>query len=183
MGTLALLVLLMLVGNSRRAKPHADNVHLPPATTNADAAAAAAAQAAAELARKAAATNHPADHAAASTAADAAKILSEHAQAQKATARATPVPWPQVVPAGLPPWPSGWQPDNPPPAPVVSRAWQLLPELWAHGSGTRKTEQTAGRWITYVATYMNAARTMKGVTAFRPKSSALPSRPQPVNNA
>ena len=181
--TLALLIFLMLLTH-KKPHPTGDNIHIPPSATNADAAAAAAAAAAAQLARRAAQTNHPADHAAASTAADAAKILSDHAQAQKTQAASTPAPWPQVIPAGLPPWPSGWQPDNPPPAEVVSRAWQLLPILWKHGSGTRKTEQTGGRWITYVATYMNASRTMKGVTAFRPSSggSSTPPR-QPSGNA
>ena len=74
-------------------------------------------------------------------------------------------PWPQVVPAGLPAFPgSGWVPDEPPPAAVVSRANSLLPALWRGGPGTFKTEQTAGRWITYRATQMG---TKRGVVAFR----------------
>ena len=75
-----------------------------------------------------------------------------------------PEPWPQVVPSGLPSFPSGWVPDQPPGAGVASRAAQLLPELWRHGEGTRKTEQTAGRWITYRATAMGNKR---GVVAYR----------------
>lgn len=79
-----------------------------------------------------------------------------------------PAPWPQVVPAGLPGFPGpGWVPDDPPGAGVVARAGQLLPVLWKHGEGTRKTEQTAGRWITYRATPMGKKR---GVVAFRLKS-------------
>jgi hypothetical protein len=76
-----------------------------------------------------------------------------------------PPPWPQVVPAGLPAFPgSQWVPDNPPGAGVVARASALLPTLWAHGPGTFKTEQTAGRWITYRATPMGQK---KGVVAFK----------------
>lgn len=80
-------------------------------------------------------------------------------------------PWPQAVPSGLPPWPDGWEPDEPVGAGVAARAAALLPQLWAHGEGTRKTEQTGGRWITYVARSMG---TKRGVVAFRPKPSASP---------
>lgn len=76
-----------------------------------------------------------------------------------------PAPWPQVVPQGLPAFPGhGWTPDNPPPAAVQSRAWALLHALWTGGPGTFKTEQTAGRWITYQAQPMG---TKKGVVAYR----------------
>lgn len=76
-----------------------------------------------------------------------------------------PVPWPQVVPPGLPPFPgAGWEPDSPPGAGVSARAVQLLPQLWSHGVGTHKTEHTAGRWITYVARQMGPRR---GVVAYR----------------
>lgn len=77
-------------------------------------------------------------------------------------------PWPQVVPAGLPAWPSGWEPDTPVGAGVAARAAALLRELWRYGSGTRKTEQTLGRWITYVATKHG---TKRGVTAWRTKTA------------
>lgn len=80
-----------------------------------------------------------------------------------------PPPWPQAMPSGLPPWPAGWTPAQPPPPAVVTRAWQLLPTLWAKGVGNRTTEQTAGQWITYVASWMNAAKTTKGVVAYKPK--------------
>jgi peptidoglycan hydrolase-like protein with peptidoglycan-binding domain len=40
----------------------------------------------------------------------------------------------------------------------------LLPQLWKSGAGTFKTEQTAGRWITYKAVPMGAK---KGVVAYR----------------
>lgn len=86
----------------------------------------------------------------------------------------TPAPWPQSVPSGLPPFPSGWEPDEPVGAGVAARAAQLLPELWAHGAGTRKTEQTGGRWITYLATQMGSKR---GVTAWRLKPGATPASP------
>jgi peptidoglycan hydrolase-like protein with peptidoglycan-binding domain len=86
-----------------------------------------------------------------------------------ASASTTAPPWPQAVPTGLPAWPGGWEPDEPVGAGVASRAAALLPQLWAHGEGTRKTEQTAGRWVTYVAKAMGAKR---GVVAFRPRPGA-----------
>lgn len=86
----------------------------------------------------------------------------------------TAPPWPQVVPAGLPPFPSGWEPDEPVGAGVASRALALMPELWRYGRGTRKTEKTGGRWITYVATAMGEK---KGVVAFRLKKAAAPAPP------
>lgn len=96
-------------------------------------------------------------------------------------ARATAPAWPQVVPAGLPPYPGpGWVVDQPPGAGVVARAWQLLPVLWQHGEGTFKTEQTAGRWVTYRATTMGVKR---GVTAWKLAAPTirLPSEvPQPL---
>jgi hypothetical protein len=90
---------------------------------------------------------------------------------------------PSPVPAGLPAFPAGWQPDNPPPAPVVQRAVALLPVLWAKGAGATKTEQTAGRWITYQAAVTSPGK--KGVVAFRVKPGAMPVTPrrQPSGNA
>lgn len=78
--------------------------------------------------------------------------------------------WPQVTPSGLPPFPgSGWVPDEPPPAAVVSRAQALLPALWASGEGTFKIEKTAGRWIAFRATNMGGKR---GVVAYRLRDPA-----------
>ena len=54
-----------------------------------------------------------------------------------------------------------------PPAAVVARANQLLSELWKFGAGTRKVEQTAGQWTTYLASAMGANGQIKGVTAHR----------------
>lgn len=97
---------------------------------------------------------------------------------------AQPPPWPQTMPSGLPPWPAGWQPAQPPPAAVVTRAWQLLPTLWAKGVGNRTTEKTGADWITYVATWMNPAKTTKGVVAYKPKAGApRPAVRQPTGNA
>lgn len=79
-------------------------------------------------------------------------------------------PWPQAVPAGLPPWPAGWQPDEPVGSGVAARAFALLPELWRYGSGTRKTEMTGARWITYVATDMPGGK--RGVVAYRTRAAA-----------
>ena len=102
-------------------------------------------------------------------------------RSRRPTVRAsTPVPttstppWPMVVPRGLPPFPGpGWVPDEPPPGPVVARAHALLPVLWAHGEGTFKVEQTAGRFIVYRATDMDGK---KGVVAFR-QAARAPSAP------
>jgi hypothetical protein len=83
-------------------------------------------------------------------------------------AKQMPAPWPQAMPAGLPPFgPAGWMPDNPPPQAVQARAWQLLSSLWSQGPGAMKTEQTAGRWITYQAQPMGKK---KGVVAYRLRS-------------
>lgn len=82
-----------------------------------------------------------------------------------------PPPWPQVVPEGLPPFPSSaWEYDEPPPAAVKTRAGQLVSQLWARGSGASKVEQTAGRWIAYQAAIVASGK--KGVVAWRIKSRA-----------
>jgi hypothetical protein len=95
---------------------------------------------------------------------------------------AAPVPWPQVVPAGLPPFPGiDWTPDTPPGAGVAVRAAQLLPELWSHGEGTSKIEQTAGRWIAYRAVKMGDK---KGVVAYRQKAeTTLPTGVVPASTS
>jgi hypothetical protein len=87
----------------------------------------------------------------------------------------TTPPWPQTMPAGLPSWPSGWEPDTPVGPGVAARASDLLRSLWSGGAGTRRTEQTAGRWITYVATPMGSKR---GVVAYRQRAAA-PAAPAP----
>lgn len=110
------------------------------------------------------------------------------AKTAQAKAQQQPQPWPQAMPAGLPPFPSGWQADQPPPAAVVNRAWQLLAELWKSGKpGAIKTEQTGGRWITYQAQLH--AEGKKGVTAYRvrdnaaaPASTYNPSKPPSSSN-
>jgi hypothetical protein len=87
-------------------------------------------------------------------------------------AKQKPPPWPQAVPAGLPPWGrAGWEPDNPPPFAVQTRAQQLLPQLWKYGPYIRKTENTAGRWITFQSEPMGKK---KGVVAYRVRDGAMP---------
>jgi|SRR5882724_730503 len=176
--TLALLVLLLLMAQQR--KPHPTGLDIPSTTSAADAAAAAQAAAAAAAA-KAAQTGDPVHQAQATQAAQTAQVLTDHAKTQIQTAKATPVPWPQAMPSGLPPFPAGWTPDNPPPPAVVSRSWQLLAPLWKRGSGARQTEQTNGRWITYVATPMGGGK--RGVTAWRTKDGLAPSKFNPSGNA
>lgn len=88
------------------------------------------------------------------------------------TPTVTTPPFPQIVPAGLPPFPGpDWVPDSPPPPAVVARAQQLLPVLWQGGSGTFKIEQVGGRWIAFRATPMGSK---KGVVAFRERSPSAP---------
>jgi peptidoglycan hydrolase-like protein with peptidoglycan-binding domain len=83
----------------------------------------------------------------------------------------TPSDWVTAsAPAELP-WPSAWEPDVPAGPAVVARANALLPLLWGRGEGSRTTEQTAGRWTTYVATRMGDKR---GVVVFRPRIATAP---------
>jgi Putative peptidoglycan binding domain len=79
-------------------------------------------------------------------------------------------PWPQVVPSGLPPFPAGWVPYEPPPGAVVQRASSLLASLWKGGEGTFKVEKTAGVWVYYRATAMGSKR---GVVAYRERVPSL----------
>jgi len=94
-----------------------------------------------------------------------------------------PPAWPAVLPPGLPPFPGpGWVADSPPPLPVVARANALLPQLWGRGEGASTTEQTAGRWISYVARMIG---TKHGVLAYRlaapvPVSTMPPAAPPVV---
>jgi hypothetical protein len=168
MGVIALLALLMLMHNARR------DGTLPRLDTPPDGAqhpVAAAHRHARKARQKAAETGKPADHAAAEKAADTA-IKTQ--QAYK-TATASPVP------SGLPAFPAGWTPDQPPPPAVVSRAFALLPALWAKGAGATKTEQTAGRWITYQAQAMAGGK--KGVVAFKVKPGLTPTTPSRQSTA
>lgn len=87
--------------------------------------------------------------------------------------QASTTPWPQALPSNLPPFPGpGWEYDEPPPRAVVQRAGQLVSQLWAKGKGAHRTEQTAGRWITYQAATVASGK--RGVVAFREKARRLP---------
>lgn len=134
-----------------------------PATTP-TAAAAQAAQAAQTAAQK----PTPANLQAAAQAAQNAAAVQTAAAKKARAAAAAPAPWPQAKPTGLPPFPSGWEADTPPPPEVVTRAWQLLPVLWKRGKGATAVETTKGRWITYQAQMHG---TKKGVTAYRVKGT------------
>lgn len=120
-------------------------------------------------------TGNPVHHAEAKAAQVKAATLTQAARTAT-LAKTAPPAWPQAKPNGLPPFPSGWVPDQPPPKAVQTRAWQLLPELWKQGANARKTEQTAGRWITYVAQAMGAK---KGVVAYKVRPGALPTASPP----
>lgn len=94
---------------------------------------------------------------------------------ERGRASTAPEPWPQVMPAGLPEFPAGWEYDEPPPQAVRTRAWQLLDSLWKQGKGARVTERTADRWITYRAENTKGGK--KGVVAYRMKRSRPGARP------
>lgn len=99
------------------------------------------------------------------------------ATTRPATSTTAP-PWPQLMPQGLPPFPSGWVPYEPPPPAVVQRANELLPLLWQGGAGTFKVEKTAGVWVYYRATQMGEKR---GVVAFKERpGAAAPSPAGPI---
>jgi len=121
-------------------------------------------QAANQAAKDAAAAAARGDHA---TAADKSAEAAAHAATAATAAKAarTPPPWPQVVPAELPAFPSGaWHPASPVTSAQTSRAWQLLPELWKYGEGTWKVEKTADRWVVYKAAQTSPGK--KGVIAY-----------------
>lgn len=138
-------------------------------------------QAANQAASQAADAAARGDHAtAAQKSAEAAAHQATAANAAKAAR--TPPPWPQVVPAGLPPFPgAGWQPASPVTSAQTSRAWQLLPELWKYGEGTWRTEKTADRWTTYKAVGLPGGK--KGVVAYTMTSAAAAAAPTPEQSA
>lgn len=144
--------------------------------TDAAATAAAKKKEAEELARQA-------REAAARGEAEKARQKAKEAQAkhQEGTAleqaAKTPVPWPQALPGDLPPFPAGWTPAKPVTAAMVTRAFQLLPELWARGVGTWKAERTGTQWVVYQAQQMGAKR---GVVAFVPRTAAQAAQVQPT---
>jgi hypothetical protein len=88
-----------------------------------------------------------------------------------------PAPWPQTLPGDLPPFPAGWAPASPVTSAMVTRAFQLLPELWARGVGTWKAERTGAQWVVYQAQQMGQKR---GVVAFTPRTAAQAAQVQPT---
>ncbi len=162
MSAVALLFLLFILSK------HGGNAGAAAASLPA---AAAAAQTEARIKTdKANASGSPVHAAEAKAAQTKAAVLTQHARRHAAAKKQAP-PWPQATPNGLPPFPAGWVPDEPPAKVVQNRAWQLLPQLWKQGANARKTEQTAGRWITYVAQAMGAK---KGVVAYKVRPGAMP---------
>jgi len=78
---------------------------------------------------------------------------------------------PSVVPAGLPPFPGGWEPLLPAVAAVSRRAAELLFTLWRQGEGATLTEETAGQWVTYQAQiHQEGSVRKKGVGTWRVKA-------------
>lgn len=128
---------------------------------------------AADAAAAAAAAAAAGDHAGAQ---EKAKEAAAHAaSAQQLTRIAkTPAPWPQALPPDLPPFPSGWRPASPVTSAMVTRAFQLLSELWSHGEGTWKPEKTGDRWVVYQArmTQKPDGSIVRGVVVFTASSQA-----------
>lgn len=124
----------------------------------------------------------------AAAAAAKAKEAQQHHQQGTALEQAakTPQPWPQAMPGDLPPFPAGWQAASPVTSAMVTRAFQLLPELWAKGAGTWRAERTGAQWVVYQAQQMGVKR---GVVAFTPrlapavKPAGAPARPAPARPA
>jgi murein L,D-transpeptidase YcbB/YkuD len=127
-------------------------------------------QAANQAAKDAADAAARGDHATAATkSSEAAAHAATAATAAKAAR--TPPPWPQVVPAELPAFPSAdWHPASPVTSAQAARAWQLLPELWQYGEGTWKVEKTADRWVVYKAAQTSPGK--KGVVAYTTSAKA-----------
>jgi hypothetical protein len=175
MSAFAFVLLMMLLskqqggggGISSIFTPAVPSAPKPVSLPEAAAAAQADAKKATELARQTRLAQHAASAKQKQT---TAAVLTQAAKTQ-AAAKTTPPPWPQAKPNGLPPFPAGWVPHNPPPQAVQTRAWQLLPVLWKQGANARKSEQTAGEWVTYVAQAMGAK---KGVVAYKVRPGAMP---------
>lgn len=84
----------------------------------------------------------------------------------------TVVNFPMNVPAGMPPWPSGWKVVSPVTPEIVARARDLLATM---SIGQVKYEQgPAGSWIAY---YKHQFDGKTGVTAHEPRTPLL--APQP----
>lgn len=82
-----------------------------------------------------------------------------------------PKPWPVSTTPSMPKYPQGWEAYVPPTPAVVSRAKQLMGELWKSGKvGVTKVEQTDGVWVTYVT--FAPAKGKRGVAAYRLKDGA-----------
>ena len=81
-------------------------------------------------------------------------------------------PYPSAIPPDLPPFPDGWEYDEPVSAAVGQRAAALLSSLWAQGEGAHTAEMTAGHWVTYRAEIVAGGK--HGVTAWRVKAGLAP---------
>ena len=167
MGMFLLWLFSKMGGNGGGAATPASTGPITPSTPAATTPSAAAAQAN-QAAQQAAANPTPQNIQTAAAAAQNAAAVTTAAAKKVKAAQAAPKPWPQAVPKGLPPFPSGWEPDVPPPPAVVTRAWQLLPVLWKRGKGATAVETVKGRWITFQAQIH--AGNKKGVTAYRVKA-------------
>ena len=179
-GALGLFLLWILSKSQGEGEPATAAPQTAPAPAPAATTPTAAAAQAAQAAQAAAANPTPSNLQHAAQAAQAAAQVQTAAAKKAKAAAAAPAPWPQQKPTGLPPFPSGWEPDQPPPAAVVTRAWQLLPILWKSGKpGGTSVETIKGRWITFQAQWHDKAKKKKGVTAYRVKpgqATAEPSR-------
>jgi hypothetical protein len=114
---------------------------------------------------------------------EARRRAEQATRAEQSQQRADQLPqaWPVAVPAGLPPFPSGWEYAEPVPVAVKARAWQLLDPLWHKGQGSTAVEMTGGEWITYRAEITKGNK--HGIVAYRTKHPIAPRLAKPPATA
>lgn len=78
----------------------------------------------------------------------------------------TVVPFGQSRPSGLPPFPSGWRPQNPPTHDNIRRAWALLPLMKL---GETRYEHGPTDWLAFHA-YRDKSSGKKFVSVYEPKA-------------
>lgn len=146
-----------------------DTINLPASWAGLAPTASTAAAVANAAMQKAAKNPTPVNMSTAAKATQQAAKVTTATNKQVQTAAKAPKPWPQAKPSGLPPFPSGWEFDTPVRPEVSTRAWQLLPILWARGKGATAVETIKGRWLTFQAQDHGGGK--KGVTVYRVKNT------------
>jgi len=81
----------------------------------------------------------------------------------------TTTAWPEEAPAGLPPFPSGWQSARTTPA-IVDRAWSVVRDPSVALKSRKLEHWPDGRWLSFYKHRTPAGKT--GVTVYEPKTTA-----------